>query len=382
MGNSDGTPALLRAGGPDLGTVRVADVEQELARLWQMAAEGEQEGHQTTRTLLLNLVVSCREEVAASRISALIAAVTVDHPSRNIIVRTVEGRTDGDIRATVSVACQLVSRSRRQVCCEQIMIEAGDGDLDGVIGAVLPLTLPDVPLVLWLEDEGFGDAEVLERLLTAADRVIVDSGQTADLRACIRWTSAQALQSAPAVIDLNWLRLGRIRMALAQQFDSERWRRHLTDVDEVEVVYEAGPMASPSAEALLLAGWIVSRLRWRAMSLQSDVGGAVSFGDSGGRRLTLRPESGGGSGAVKRTMLGAGGDVRFRAFFSESPKEAGLWVEAQGEEVEQTAAYAPVLSPEQVLCGALEITSTDAIYADALAVAEALGEQVTRKPRR
>jgi glucose-6-phosphate dehydrogenase assembly protein OpcA len=78
------------------------------------------------------------------------------------------------------------------------------------------------------------------------------------LRDTPRWT---------AISDLNWARLTAWRALLAGFYDVPEYRQMLDQLDQVVIEYASA--ADPSAipmRALLLGGWLASRLRWRAQA--------------------------------------------------------------------------------------------------------------------
>jgi glucose-6-phosphate dehydrogenase assembly protein OpcA len=116
--------------------------------------------------------------------------------------------------------------------------------LDSIIE---PLTLPDVPVVLWypgaLPSTG-------EPLLGKAEAVVVDTKEAGDERT---FASLVALAHHHTVVDLSWERLRPWRERLAALFDGPTYLPFVHGVTSIEVEGKPAPRH-------LLAGWLVSRL--------------------------------------------------------------------------------------------------------------------------
>ncbi len=350
-------------------SIEVLNVENELSRLWDQAQPEDAVGApRITRAVLLNLVAYCRNQETANRSAQSIAAVTADHPSRAIIVSNPGGSAVGEIKARVSIACQLLNGQNKQVCCEQVFMEAPGMDMRKIIGAVLPLTLPDVPLVLWLPD---GCSEVdaaLTRFAKASDRVVLD---TADCHGSLVWVAELLNQPGPAAIDLAWIRYAQMRLAVAHLFDNERWREYLPKIDKVTISFVGG-FGGPGAEALLMAGWIVSRLQWRGLEPGKQMEKERIYYEANTHVLEFCKVSQEGSSRVSGVSFTVEPDVELSVRFDHSAHQAYLDVKASGNSLDQSMFPLTDMTPEQILCGALEISGRDPVYRQSLQAAIAL----------
>ena len=110
---------------------------------------------------------------------------------------------------------------------------------------VLPLLISDLPVFLrWRGEPPWGSPE-LSQLVDVVDRLIVDSTEWEELpRAYARLTE---LFARVAVSDIAWARTARWRSLLAGLWP---------DIADVETIRVTGT----DAQALLLAGWLRSRL--------------------------------------------------------------------------------------------------------------------------
>ncbi len=357
------------------GSVRLKDVESALRSLWRSAADGSPEGVRLSRIVLLNIIAVCESEQAATRAAAIIGGVASDHPSRSILLWGCGDDPSASLEVRVSVACQLMGRTGHQVCCEQVFVDAGGAPLEKVAGAILPLTLPDVPLVLWLPGGVDPCLEALRPFVSAADRLLIDTRLQHEPGSCFRKVSGWMEGGGPVVVDLAWLQLARCRQAVAQQFDPPRWREDLPAVRRVEVVFDDGARPRPPADALLLAGWIASRLHWRELSAAGSQDGE-RFTAAGGCELLVRPGKGHGCGRVRRVALETGGARSFVIEFEESHMEATLTVREGGETVSRDAVHISHLTDAELLCGALEVSRPDPVYAGACAFAAEMASRL------
>jgi glucose-6-phosphate dehydrogenase assembly protein OpcA len=132
------------------------------------------------------------------------------------------------------------------VCAEVVHIWLRGRTAVAPASVVVPLQIPDLPVFLrWRGQPPFGKQE-LEQLVSVSDRLIVDSTEWPSLpRAYVRLAE---LFDRIVVSDLAWARtLG--------------WRAGLADLwPGIKRARDLG-VNGPRAEALLLRGWLRSRLR-------------------------------------------------------------------------------------------------------------------------
>jgi glucose-6-phosphate dehydrogenase assembly protein OpcA len=148
-----------------------------------------------------------------------------------------------------------------------VTITAGGTRIDEVPSAVAPLLLSDLPVYLWWHAEPrLSDKAMFSHLVDLSDRMVIDStrfrepeadvaGMAAVLTETPRWT---------AVSDLNWARLTAWRALLAGFYDIADYRPLLNQLKKVTIRYApsaTNPAVIP-ARALLLGGWLASRLHW------------------------------------------------------------------------------------------------------------------------
>jgi glucose-6-phosphate dehydrogenase assembly protein OpcA len=258
--------------------IDVRAIERELTALWTQAAEGQDQGGQAvTRTCVLNLVVATAGGRAVEDVTATIAQLTARHPNRAIVVGMAPDGGAELLDAWVQAHCQMPGPGRPQVCCEQITIEARGPAVARVPGTVLPLLVPDVPVMLWWPRGEPFDSPIFPRMCDLADRIIVDSASFAAPEAGLVRLAA-LLAEHKAVSDLAWARLTPWRELLAQFFDAPAMLAHLDALERVTIEVEAreGEPADRT-QALLLVGWLGARLGWRPAAPAQEIGGVTQL---------------------------------------------------------------------------------------------------------
>ena len=238
--------------------------------------------HAATRTSVVNLVVVAPDEGLATRAAAAVHDLAGNHPGRTVMVLCRPGPgpcLDADVLLHASEV------QGRQVWSEDVRLWVS-GPLGQHLDSLIePLTLPDLPVVVWFTGSPPGPSEPL---LAAADAVVVDTKEPA----AAHLAAVAALDHRHTVLDLAWIRLTPWRALLAGLFDLPTLRPFLGGVDRAEVGGKAGAR-------LLLGGWLVSRLglpagavelsggRHAAMTVHARYGGcraAVSVGRTEGER--------------------------------------------------------------------------------------------------
>jgi Glucose-6-phosphate dehydrogenase subunit len=141
---------------------------------------------------------------------------------------------------------------------ETVVVELGDRHLDDLLTIADPLVVTDLPTLLW---SPHGHHEIVSELLALSQAVLLDSveepiAQEALDRAC-------SLTEQAYVVDLAWLRTTPWRERLAASFDPPQLRRELQTITSLTVRHHP----ASTVAAMLLSGWLASRLGWRSGSL-------------------------------------------------------------------------------------------------------------------
>jgi glucose-6-phosphate dehydrogenase assembly protein OpcA len=260
----------MSAVGAATASVDVDRLERDLASMWSSAREGGDGAGESgvTRACTLNLVVYVADGEDHERLDDLLEEVNEHSPGRTLILVAHRDRPTPALDAWVSMRCRVLGDSGKQVCGEQVTIEAAGPLVATTPSVVSPLLVPDVPVYLWWKDIPHEEDVLFDRLSRMADRVVIDSVAFDNPRAdLVRLDQLIGRQGQPLrVSDLNWGRLTPWRTLLASFWDVPDYRPALAALDSVEIVYRPNAKAPGdiAAKALLLAGWLGSRLGWEA----------------------------------------------------------------------------------------------------------------------
>jgi glucose-6-phosphate dehydrogenase assembly protein OpcA len=222
--------------------VHLADVDRAIAELRAATAtEGGQPSLRTSVMTHMAWVPEGWEEAARAALSGMAER----HPSRTILLFPDPNAGSNGIDAAVSLECFAVPDVDREICSEVIDLHLRGVRAKAPASVVEPLLISDLPVFLRWRGEPPWGAQELEQLVGVTDRMIVDSTEWDDLPHPYRHLAG--LFDRAAVSDIAWARTSRWRTLLASLWP---------DVADVETVRIKGT----HAQALLLVGWLRSRL--------------------------------------------------------------------------------------------------------------------------
>jgi glucose-6-phosphate dehydrogenase assembly protein OpcA len=229
---------------------------------------------------VLNLVVVVDRDWKGE-ISNRLERVGRYHASRTILCAVEEGRKTIDARVVMTYE-QPDEPAGFGLIREEVEIDIGPAHLPRLRTIVDPVIVSELPTMVWAPH---GHDEAVTALLHLTDVHLLDSDDRAD--AADGFARARDLLRSSYVVDLAWLRTTPWRERLASSFDPPRRRRALGEITGVGVRHRAGACAS----ALLLAGWLSSRLGWEAGPLHvGDDGVLAGEATADGRTITVRIE--------------------------------------------------------------------------------------------
>jgi hypothetical protein len=166
---------------------------------------------------------------------------------------------------------------------EQVEIDMGTEHLARLDTIVDPVIVSALPTVLWCPHGHWEAIETLRRIL---DVMLLDSDGEPDAREGL--DRAADLLEAAYVVDLAWLRTTPWRERLAASFDPAERLPELARLQGVTVRHQE----SSAASALLLAGWLGSRLGWEARPLaEADGAGLRGSALRGDQQVEIALES-------------------------------------------------------------------------------------------
>ena len=248
--------------------IDVDRIEKELASMWSSASEVKDDsgGAGVTRACALNLIVYTTPKDDRDQLEELLSQVNEHHPGRTLILVAERETKESGLEAFVSMRCRMLGGTGKQICGEQVTIEARGTLVETAATAVAPLLVPDVPVYVWWKDIPHYADKLFDRMAQMADRIIIDSAAFdhpyEDLLQLRKIIGDQARRLR--VSDLNWGRLTSWRALLSSFWDVPAYRSRLDKIDRATIVYRPSAEAPNEigATALLLAGWLSVRLGW------------------------------------------------------------------------------------------------------------------------
>ena len=359
----------------------ISAIEQELTRLRRAAsAHAKEQGHTIARAAVLNLVVYADREMHARRAAASTSRLSTRHPSRVIVILGDRQREGVDVQ--VQLHCHVPRPDETaQISYEQILARVkGDAD-ERVASVVIPLLVPDLPVFLWWTGTPPHDTRRFDDLIALADRLIVDSADFArpDQTLAVMAELARTHGGRKfGITDLNWTRLTPWRELVAAFFDVDSWRPCLDNVIGVRVGFgvDADGRDIHPSQALLLIGWLASRLGWKPVDAlaPSEAGGLLfKMANADGAPIVIRVrprfergiEPGDTSGVRLQAKHGA--DLyEFVLKRDPDPRHVTATVLVNGETRSRRVLPLPEPGIEELLREELSIVGSDHVFEDAL----------------
>lgn len=261
-------------------------------------------GLEQMRANTLNLVAVAPSLDIAEMILSTVSQLREFLPSRTIIVitdptlqRPKTWHIDLQINETVSKG------DSPGILFETITFWTDQSSAGVLSSVVSPLLISELPTFLWWPSGEFSDNAIFDDLAQIADRLVFDSARLGhDAHAVADYRSLIDQPNDPIVGDFTWLRLAPWRQLCAQFFDPVDTVKSLEYIDSVSIAYaqERKDRGSGFAAALLLCGWLGSRLGWEVIEPleRRKAGGWTAFmaqTDSTGRahqvHIRLTPDS-------------------------------------------------------------------------------------------
>ncbi len=366
----------------------VTAVEQQLDRiLHEMArpvAGGVDESgasHPPPRASVLNLVVHADEEGEAEQAAALMTALAHRHPSRTLLLIPAPNAPSTGLDASIRTHSGTRSSGVGSYCVQQVQFHVRGASALHLASVVEPLLISNLPCFLWWLGRPPASSEPL---LSACDRLIVDSADFPDALTGLAGLVACAATGGDAPLDLGdlgWRRIAAWCQLVAQFFDPHDARAYQRQVRRVLVEY-ASPTATLGAAPLLLVGWLASRLEWVPQTTTSARGAIdvllVAPWQPAGRWgqdvvVQIRPvrSSPNAQGTLVGVTLTAQGREGEASFALRAAENAGsVHSRAVLPGLREVAGTSPLgaVNTLELLAEELERAVADPVYADTLAM--------------
>ncbi len=342
-----------------------SEIEAEFTRIWQETAAGGAD-ESSIRLRVLNFVGIGIGKEAEVQFEAVMGALPERHPCRGILA--VSSLSEDTVEASIAAHCWRGAGGGRHVCSEEVLLRAGPGQEHALASAVHGLLVPEVMVAAWLIGPPLLETSLALELLESADRVFLDSAEASEPADAFT-AAARARQQFDAVVsDLAWCRLATWRALIAQLFDKDEAVRELSRLKSIEIGSAGG---AGSADALLLAGWLVSRLDLSVADISGRFGAleATLYDGIHAVRLWIAPDEGASRGVR---------DVRIRtagAMFHVELHEDSGHIHVREEWPENPVRRAVAWSEESdatLIADALDSEDDPSVYADASTAALSL----------
>src|SRR5438046_6530827 len=275
--------------------VELGRIDKELKKLWAQS-EGAM-----TRASLVNLAVYSEEPGSLEKNTQLIARITENHACRAIVIGADGAAQKDHLEAWISAHCHVSRAGSKQICSEQISFR-----LEGPCTKLLPSIVfshldSDLPFYLWWQSDFHEPMD--PQLWAWVDRVIYDSQTWKDFSGQMRLVECaqQEAKQRMVLCDLNWTRLDKIRLALAQFFDHPASHHHFAEIDNGRIDFAPGFRST----AALLAGWLGAQLHWRAQEKNGAT--KIQFTEAAGRKIDIELREKEGEHPIGKISLNSGG---------------------------------------------------------------------------
>lgn len=360
--------------------IDAARLEGELSAMWAEVSGGGETG--VVRACVLNLIVYAEGQEERAEVDALLDEVIERHPCRALVLVADRAAEEARLEAYISTRCQLSPRGAKQICGEQITIEAGGGAVQTAWTAVAPLLVPDVPVFLWWKDIPHYDDKLFDRLAALADRVVIDSASFDNPQYDLIRLAEILKGGRLRLSDLNWGRLTTWRSVVASFWDVADYRPALAQIERVIFEYDPpdrGP-GEVAPKVLLAVGWLAACLGWAPEPEGASLSdGRARFTVRDGERaveveLVPGADAAGRDGMITSLSLlsAAGGEFHVALRAGEAKLET--WARAGGGQAVRRVLGFEARSEGRRLSAELDILTRDALYERAVRLAARLLE--------
>ena len=332
--------------------VDVHAIEAELAELrWKLRPDGDfgeaaQHAAAEARASVLNLIAVVGSGADVDAMTRVLDKLSTHHPSRALILLAQDERAA--LKLEASVTAEARAESGHRVIVERVLLHAHGPVAQHLGSAVMPLLIPDLPVILWWPGRPDFGSELFNELTELSDRLIVDTDEGFELADLNRLLEVARRRSNRRTIgDFNWARLMPWRHLTAQFFDVESMLERLAHIEGVTVVCGTGC----DIQARLLAGWIQCRMARHRIAVP--------------REIRSDPELPAG---VARLMIYSSGPEQSSRFSVIRERGGRLSTEIRIGREEQAGRTVriPERRPEDLLAMELTLPGHDVLYEEAL----------------
>jgi glucose-6-phosphate dehydrogenase assembly protein OpcA len=267
----------------DTDALDTGAIHDELNRLWaeiggprhggqapgEMVAESRVGGGELMRANTLNLIAVADSESIAGMVTDAVSLLSDFLPSRTIIfVASTSLATEDTWHVDVRLNEGEGRGEGPKIRFETITIKVSPNKAGYLASLVSPLLISELPTFLWWPTGDFVGNSLFTDIVEIVDRLIVDSARLGnDARAIAQLRTLLDDEDDPKVGDFTWLRLQPWRHLIAQFFDPIEVQPTLEHISQINISYaqHREDNGSGFAAALLIIGWLGSRLGWEVI---------------------------------------------------------------------------------------------------------------------
>jgi glucose-6-phosphate dehydrogenase assembly protein OpcA len=239
------------------------------------------------RTGVMNLAVVANGAERAAHAASILATLP-RNPSRTLFIVPRDPDGPATFAARLEVFCAVTPRGDgTSACTELLWIDVGGPAAHHLASIVPPLSLHDLPTLLWWDAPVNAAESDVRQLLRGVDRVIIDGAtQPSDGLATIRTLFAAAENAGVALTDFALLRQGRWRDSIATMFDEESAAPFLNAINTISIDYSGGKGSSASINVVRPAYHVA----WLASRLKASIKTPLHLADGAGWRAELHDQ--------------------------------------------------------------------------------------------
>src|SRR5438445_601569 len=152
--------------------VKPEKILRDLHELWAQLGREQETAGGVLRACAMTLLVVAEDEADAERVRQTLGVLMHDHPSRAIVLR---GSAGAELDARVFAECWMPYGRQQQICAEGIELTTDLMELSDVAQFLLPLIVPDLPVVLWCRGPRSISERTFDPLFQLAAKIVFDS---------------------------------------------------------------------------------------------------------------------------------------------------------------------------------------------------------------
>jgi glucose-6-phosphate dehydrogenase assembly protein OpcA len=244
--------------------ITIADIEKELARLWEAQKEKNQ-----LRASLFNLVIYAIDQDKVKALHETVNTIIEKFPCRIIFIERNPDPSQNYLK--VSATNAITGKGNNTVACDQINVEVSEAQIHRIPFVLLPLFVPDLPIYLLWGCDPTLETVILPSIHKYASRVIFDSDCTDNLQS-FSSRMLKVIEKEPFEIrDINWAATGAWREVIVNVFNSEERLRTLTNAIKIKLTFnddQAQNVSHPEIQAVYIQAWLATQLKWKFLSFK------------------------------------------------------------------------------------------------------------------